>query len=108
MVAATASDTPGASGGRPGAPQNSGGHPQPPEASATEASGGARAALLRAVALFALARGLTACTTMLCAAVLRYHIVVWALVAPKFVFEVFMCGACYLGLAVAVIACGAL
>ncbi len=34
-------------------------------------------------------RALTACAAALCAAVLRKNVVVWALIAPKFVFELF-------------------
>ena len=43
--------------------------------------------LLGSVVAYSLVRTCTACVAVLCAAVLRHHIVVWAVIAPKLVFE---------------------
>lgn len=45
--------------------------------------------LALSAAVFLAVRTLNTCTTAVCAAVLRKNIVVWAIIAPKLVFELF-------------------
>jgi hypothetical protein len=55
-----------------------------------------------AVTWVSIAHSVTTLCVMLCALVLRHHILVWAIIAPRFVFEIFFLTAAQLA---AVFAC---
>ena len=52
-------------------------------------SKGCQSTVALAVASYLTVRALNACTTIICATVLHKNVVVWAIIAPKFVFELF-------------------
>ena len=54
------------------------------------------------VAVYLSVRSLNACSAVLCAAVLRRNVVVWAIIAPKLVFELFFVAVSALALALGV------
>ena len=55
------------------------------------------------VAVYLSVRSLNACAAVLCAAVLRRNVVVWAIIAPKLVFELFFVAVSALALALGVV-----
>ena len=55
------------------------------------------------VSVYLSVRSLNACAAVLCAAVLRRNVVVWAIIAPKLVFELFFVAVSALALALGVV-----
>ena len=60
--------------------------------------------LALSVASYLTVRSLTACAMVICATVLHKNVVVWAIIAPKFVFELFFVSVAALASAVGVLA----